>query len=230
VIQLIDVTHFHAAPDGPNILFGNINAIFRRNERVGILAGQGAGKTSLARILTGVEKPNKGVVRHRGRVSWPLGFTGWLHIGLSGDDNAAIVARLMGESPSRVIAFCRSFSYLNENMSRIVGVYSPAAKAQFGFALSMAFHCDYYIADETIGAGDAAFRERSAAMLNQRLSDAGLIFLSRNSSQLEKFCDRFLVLVNSQLVEVDSAQLAEDILKLDQENKAGSLKEMTNGR
>lgn len=230
MIQLIDVTHFHAAPDDPNILFGNISAIFRSKERVGILAGQGAGKTSLARILAGVEKPDKGVVRHRGRISWPLGFSGWLHMDLSGAENAAIVARLMGECPSRVIAFCRSFSYLDENMNRIVGVYSPAAKAQLGFALSMAFQCDYYIADEKIGAGDTAFRERSNAMLNQRLADAGLIFLSRNFSQLEKFCDRFLVLINSQLVEVDSAQLAEDILQLDQESRVRSNQEMTNDR
>lgn len=230
MIRLIDVTHFHDAPSGPNILFGNINVVFREKERVGILAAQGTGKTSLARILARVEKPNKGVVQHRGRISWPLGFTGWMHIGLTGAENVAIVARLMGESPSRVVDFCRSFSSLNENMDRIIGVYSPAAKAQLGFALSMAFQCDQYIADDSVGAGDTAFRERCAVMLNQRLQDAGFIFLSRNSAQLEKFCDRFLVLIHSQLVEVDSAQMAGDLLKRSQENQMSSHQEMTYDR
>lgn len=230
MIQLIDVTHYHDAPTGPNILFGNINALFREKERVGILAAQGTGKTSLARILAGIEKPNKGVVQHRGRISWPLGFTGWMHIGLTGAENVAIVARLMGESPLRVVDFCQSFTHLNENMDRIVGVYSPAAKAQLGFALSMAFHCDYYIADDSVGAGDAVFREQCAEMLNQRLQDAGLIFLSRNSAQLEKFCDRFLVLINSQLVEVDSAQIAGGLLKRSQEKQVSSHQEITYDR
>lgn len=222
MIQLVDITHFHDAPDGPNILLGGVNAVFRRDERVGILAAQGSGKTSLARILSRIERPDKGVVQHHGRVSWPLGFSGWLHIGLSGAENVAIIARLMGESPSRVVAFCRAFSDLNDNMDRVVGVYSSAAKARLGFALSMAIQCDYYIADETIGVGDTTFRERSTAMLEQRLSHAGLVFISRNFSQLEKFCDRFLVLVNSQLVEVNSAKLADDVLKLGAADKTHS--------
>ncbi len=216
MIVLSDITHYHNTPSGPNILFAGLNVRFRPRERVGILAAQGAGKSSLARILSGIETPDKGTMKHGGRISWPIGFAGWLHIDVTGAENVANIARLMGESPLDTIAFCRAFSGLGDDMNRPVGIYSPATRAKLGFALSMAIRRDYYIADETIGVGDGAFRDRSAAMLHRRLEDAGLVFLSRNHIQLEKFCNRFLVLVNSQLIEVDSAKKAGEILKQDQ--------------
>lgn len=216
MILLSDVTYYHNTPGGPNILFARLNVRFHPQERVGILAAQGAGKSSLARILAGIETPDKGTVMQGGRISWPIGFTGWLHIDVSGTENVANIARLMGESPLETIAFCRAFSGLGDDMDRPVGVYSPATRAKLGFALSMAIRHDYYIADESIGVGDGAFRDRCTAMLHQRLEDAGLVFLSRNHTQLGKFCNRFLVLVNSQLVEVDTAKEAGEILKKNQ--------------
>ncbi len=222
MIVLSDVTHYHDTPSGPNILFARLNARFRPLERVGILAPQGAGKSSLARIMAGIEMPDQGTVKHGGRVSWPIGFSGWLHIDVSGTDNVANIARLMGESPLETVAFCRVFSGLGDDMDRPVRVYSPATRAKLGFALSMAIRRDYYIADETIGVGDGAFRDRCSAMLHQRLEDAGLVFLSRNHVQLEKTCTRFLVLVNGQLQEVATATEAGKVLE---QNQAQLIKE-----
>ena len=213
MIQLIDVTRYHEGSGGPNILYAGINAVFPPRSRVGILAGQGTGKSSLARLLAGIEQPNTGVVLRHGRVSWPLGFVGLMHIGLSGAENVAITARMLGESPSRAVAFCRAFTGMGAEINRPVRVYSPGAKAKLGMALSLAFQFDFYIADENIGAGDEAFRDRCTAMLEQRLATAGLIFLSRNPAQAARFCDTLLVLANSQLVEANAPDQAASLLE-----------------
>ncbi|MFQ6549338.1 ATP-binding cassette domain-containing protein [Aestuariibius sp. 2305UL40-4] len=207
MIALRDVTLWPTGAARP-VLY-RANAIFGDRQRIGILAPAASGKTTIARLLCGIERPASGSVLSTGRVSWPLGHAGMLHPELTAADNLHHLARTIGEDPAHYIAFCQSFAALDRPLSARMKSFSPAERARLAYAASLAIRCDTYIADETITVGDAETRAKSEALLRGRLDHAGLIFLSRNARQLDAWCDHILLLTDGMLRPCPSAKVAQ---------------------
>ena len=212
MISLIDVTCHGDAPL-PHPVLGRVSVIFRAGERVGILARPGRGKSTLARLLCGMDRPDAGVLRRQGRVSWPIGSSGFLHPDLTGAMNIAIAARALGADPAETLAFCTRLTGQPDGFARRMGGYAPSVRAALACAFSLSQRCDWYIADETIGFGEGPQRARSDAMLERRLAEAGLIFITRNVTQMGKWCDRHFALHGGRLIEVEDAAMAAAVLE-----------------
>lgn len=190
-------------------------ATFRPGERVGILAAPGSGKSSLARVLSGIEPPDQGTVVTKGRVSWPIGFAGFLHPGLGVRDNLATFARLTGMAPAQVLAFCEDFSAIPGLAQKKMQDLTPTQRAILAYACAVSVPGPaMWIADEVITVGEAHHRKRCDEVLNERLAQGGLIFLSRNTRQLKEYCNRFFVLINRRLVPCEDLRVAQEALDL----------------
>lgn len=200
MIVLDNVSRMQQTNSGEIPLLTNASEFFGRNERVGILAAPGTGKSSVARMLSGIEKPDSGHIYREGKTSWPIGFAGGFHPELTGAQNIAFLSELVGQDPTETIAFCTEFADLGESLGKKNKAFSSVERSLLSFSFSLAVPCDMYIADEVIGVGDPDMRLRCSAILDQRLENAGLIFLSKNPTQLQKHCSRFLLLIESKLV------------------------------
>jgi len=191
------------------------SATFGRGERVGILAYPGTGKTSIARLLAGIDQPDRGVVRAEGRVSWPIGFAGFLHPKLRVRDNLGIFARLMGMTPETVTDFCVEFCSIDGLPDRLMQDITPTQRALLAYACALSVPGPAtWIADEVISVGQARERARCDEVLSDRLKTGSLIFLSRNVGQLKRYCDRFFVLINRRLVACADIETAQEALEL----------------
>ncbi len=191
------------------------NAVFRLGEKVGILAAPGTGKSSIARLLAGIERPDHGTVQHTSSVSGPIGFSGFLHPNLTVGDNLNIFARLTGVTTESVVEFCRDFCGAANFVDKKTQDLSPTQRAMLGYACTMSVSGPtMWIADEVITIGEPRDRARCDEILAERLKQGGLVFLSRNSRQLTAYCDRFLVLINQRLVECDDLGVAQEALDL----------------
>lgn len=193
----------------PIVLDATIN--FGSRERIGILAPAGSGKSTLTRVLAGVDQPDIGDVMHRGRVSWPLGFAGFLHPELSAAQNLTIIARLTGQDSTRLVAFCTQFCEFAGGLDRRTGDLSPTERAILAYSCNMAVPAIHLIADETITVGDGVMQMKCEAMLEQRLRTGGLILVSKNSRQIGRYCNRYFVLIHARLTpcsDLDVAQMA----------------------
>lgn len=193
----------------------NANVTFGMGERVGILAAPGSGKSSLARLFAGIDAPDNGTI-HRGcRVSWPIGFAGFLHPNLSVGENLVTLARLTGLSADAVTGFCQEFCGDPDLPRRRMQDLSPTKRALLGYACSVSVPGPaMWIADEVITIGEPSDRARCDEILAERLKQGGLVFLSRNARQLQAYCDRFLVLINQRLVECADLGVAQEALKM----------------
>jgi capsular polysaccharide transport system ATP-binding protein len=98
IIELNRVTKAYRSTSGRKILLDNVSAEFPAGHNFGILGANGAGKSTLIRLLAGSELPDRGTIRRRVRVSFPLGFGGTVHGALSGRENIAFIARVYGAS------------------------------------------------------------------------------------------------------------------------------------
>jgi capsular polysaccharide transport system ATP-binding protein len=140
-------------------------------------------------------------------MSWPLGFSGAFSANLSGIANARFVARIYNRDPDYVAQFTREFSGLGEYMDWPLQVCSTGMRARFAFALSMAIDFETILIDEILGVGDADFRAKCAAALDERRSRADIILVSHNLKDIIRLCDRVVILGGRQPI------VSDDVLK-----------------
>ena len=167
---------------------------------LGILANNGAGKTTIINMLAGLEKPDEGRVIRTSRISFPLGFMGGVVNKHTATENSRYIARLYGLDPDYVESFCRWLCGLEEYFEMPIGTYSSGMRARFTFALMLALEFDIYLIDEGMPSStDVEFNKKAGAVLRQRLANATVVIVSHQASTLEKFCRSAAVLRNGQL-------------------------------
>lgn len=165
---------------------------------VGLVGANGVGKSTLLRIIGGVDQPNKGRVERHCRVSWPMGFGGGLQGSLTGRQNAKFVCRIHGHDddiPDR-IAYIQDFAEIGEAFDEPVKTYSSGMRSRLQFALSLAFDFDVYISDEVTATGDAAFKKKAADAFKNLADHASVIMVSHGEGTLKQFCSAGILIQN----------------------------------
>jgi lipopolysaccharide transport system ATP-binding protein len=163
-------------------------------ETLGIIGRNGAGKSSLLRLLAGISNPTSGQISSKSSfislLSLNLGFVA----NLSGRQNIRISGMLYGLGRNRIeelIPAIVDYSELGEAIDHAVSTYSAGMKARLGFATATVIEPDLLLIDEILGVGDLAFRKKSSATMRNRLkSDKTAIFVSHSMHEVRALCDR----------------------------------------
>lgn len=176
---------------------------------LGILAGNGTGKTTVINMMAGLEKPDDGVVKRSCRVSFPLGFMGGVNAKQSAHENARYIARLYSLDPDYVESFCRWLCGLGEYFTMPLATYSSGMKSRFTFALMLAIEFDIYLIDEGMpSTSDVEFNRKAGALLRERMKNATVVIVSHSAQTLERFARQAAVLRNGQLYMFDTLEEA----------------------
>lgn len=169
-------------------------------ESVGILAPNGTGKTTVIKMMAGLEKPDEGEIRRGCRISFPLGFMGGVVSKHSAHENCRYIARLYGLDPDYVEAYCRWLCGLGEYFDQPLGTYSSGMRSRFTFSLMLALDFDMYLIDEGMpNSTDVEFNKKAASILAERLRSTTIVIVSHQPAILEKFARKAGVLLNGQL-------------------------------
>lgn len=199
IVSLAGVTKVFDRPGGAVTVAENVTLALPPGVPVALLGRNGAGKSTLLRLIAGTLRPDTGEVRRFGRVSWPVGFAGSFHPDLTGRQNLRFAARLYGADARVVIDTVEDFAELGRGLDTPLRAYSSGMRARLAFGLSMALPFDLYLIDEVTAVGDAAFRERSEAVLRDRLRSAGAVVVSHALKQVASLCDAGMVLDRGQI-------------------------------
>ena len=179
---------------------------------LGILARNGAGKTTIVNMMAGLEKPDEGKVVRTSRISFPLGFMGGVISKHTATENSRYIARLYGLDPDYVESFCRWLSGIEEYFDMPVGTYSSGMRARFSFSLMLALEFEIYLIDEGMPSStDVEFNRKAGQILRQRLANATVVVVSHQPSTLEKFCQSAAVLRNGQLYMFETLEEAKQL-------------------
>jgi len=192
MIRMENVTKFYASPKGRKYVLRDVSLEFPSMCNIGILGRNGMGKSTLLRLLGGIDYPNRGHIHIDGSISWPMGLQGGVQGSLSGRDNARFVCRIFGDNEQEVerkIDFILEFSELGDYFDMPVKTYSNGMRARLSFATSMAFDFDIYLMDEITAVGDQRFKEKSRAALQEKKDKAKIIKVSHNMQELIRDCD-----------------------------------------
>ena len=163
-------------------------------ESVGLIGHNGAGKTTALKLLAGITRPTRGLVRRRGRVASLINLGAGFHPELTGRENILLNGVILGLTRREVrarfddiVAFAELGPYLETPVKR----YSSGMYARLGFAVAVHVDPDVLLVDEVLSVGDVAFQDRSIRkMLAFRDSGRGILFVSHNLSAVEMMCQR----------------------------------------
>ena len=186
----------------------DVNLVVKRGERLGIVGSNGAGKSSLLKVVSGVLRPTVGRRETRGTVAPILELGTGFDFELTGLENIYLNALLLGRTRREVdreLEAIVEFTGLGDFIRSPIRNYSSGMIARLGFSIATAWVPDLLILDEVLAVGDSTFVQRCLSRLEEfRLADCAVILVSHNLSAIEEQCDRVLWMGNGR-VQMDGA-------------------------
>ena len=206
MIEFRNLTKVFRLAGRSKMIADNINITFPTGASVGLLGRNGAGKSSLLKMIAGTLDPTSGEIRSNDTISWPVGFAGSFHGDLTGAQNARFLARIYGVDTDELVAFVEDFSGLGMHFYLPFRTYSSGMRSRLAFGISMAINFDTYLVDEITAVGDQAFRTKSSRVFRDRLQTSGAVMVTHTMAQVRELCTAVAVLENGQLTYFDDLE------------------------
>jgi lipopolysaccharide transport system ATP-binding protein len=173
-------------------------------ESVGVVGRNGAGKSTVLKILSRITEPTAGRIGVRGRVASLLEVGTGFHPELTGRENVYLNGSLLGmrrREIDRKFDAIVDFAEIEQFLDTPVKRYSSGMYVRLAFAVAAHVEPDILIVDEVLAVGDAAFQQKCLGKMEE--VGAGrrtVLFVSHNMAAVTRLCPRAILLRGGQLV------------------------------
>jgi ABC-type polysaccharide/polyol phosphate transport system ATPase subunit len=176
----------------------NVSLTIRHGDQLGILGHNGAGKSTMLRVLAGIYQPSQGSISIDGRVSSLFNVSPGLDADDTGYENIVTCGLLLGMSRDEIerkLPEIEAFTELSDYLSLPVRTYSTGMLVRLGFAMATAIDPEILLLDEGLGAGDARFAARAAERVHALIGRSSIMVLASHSNKLiRQMCHRVILL------------------------------------
>jgi ABC-type polysaccharide/polyol phosphate transport system ATPase subunit len=177
-------------------------------EVLGIIGANGAGKTTILKILAGVTKPTRGTVALTGNVSALIELGAGFHPELTGRENIYLNSAILGlkrHQIRRILDDIVAFAELEDFIDTPVKRYSSGMYARLGFSVAVHVDPDILLVDEVLSVGDVGFQQKSLRrMLDFKMQAKAMVFVSHNLVAVQSVCNRVLYLEKGKIRSIGS--------------------------
>jgi ABC-type polysaccharide/polyol phosphate transport system ATPase subunit len=165
---------------------------------LGLIGHNGSGKTTMLKVIAGILRPTKGVVRERGRIAGLLELGAGFHPELTGRENVYLNASFLGlarAETDRVYDEIVAFAELEEFMDTAVKFYSSGMLVRLGFAVAVHVEPEIILIDEVLAVGDEAFQARCIDKVRSfQREGRTIVFVTHALDQVRSLCDNAVML------------------------------------
>jgi len=167
-----------------------------RGSTFAVIGENGSGKSTLLKLVAGITRPTRGSLSVAGRVSALIELGAGFHPEISGRENVAINAMMLGltrrELKERYDAIVE-FAELQDFIDAPVKTYSSGMYMRLGFAVAIHADPDVLLIDEVLAVGDEAFTRKCLDKIAEfRRRGKTILFVTHSLGQVEKMCDDVL--------------------------------------
>ena len=182
----------------------DIDLELAQGQRLGIIGRNGAGKSTILKLITQNVAPTEGTVTVEGQVQALLDTGGGLHPEFTGDENIEASLTFLGLGHGEIRAArddIAEFTELGRFLEQPFKTYSTGMQARLAFGIATTIQPEILVVDEILGAGDAYFFSKSITRM-QRLIESGasVLLVSHALDQIIRFCDEAIWLERGQIV------------------------------
>ena len=181
-----------------------------QGDRVAIVGRNGAGKSTMLKILSRITEPTKGRIRIKGRVASLLEVGTGFHPELTGRENIFLNGSILGLSRTDIrarfddiVAFADIGRFLDTPVKR----YSSGMYVRLAFAVAAHVEPDVLLVDEVLAVGDAAFQKKCLDRMGQATQEGRtVLFVSHNMPAVTQLCDKGVWIDGGKVRQVGSSE------------------------
>lgn len=182
-----------------------IDLIVYKGEALGIIGGNGAGKSTMLKLLSRVTAPSAGEIDIYGRIASMLevgtGFNGEM----TGRENIYMNGAILGMTKAEIDAKMGNiveFSEVGDFIDTPVKRYSSGMYVKLAFSVAAHLDSEIMIMDEVLAVGDMAFQKKCLDKMRDAANKQGrtVLYVSHNMNTIRQFCDRCIVLDKGKIV------------------------------
>ncbi len=177
----------------------------KQGEAVAFLGRNGAGKSTILKMITEVSFPTSGEIYVDGRVGALLELSAGFDPEFTGRENIYLKGHLLGLKDWEIKQLepgIVEFAALGDYIDQPVRTYSSGMKARLGFSINVNIRPDILIVDEALSVGDEEFRKKCTAKMNELLANQNitLMFVTHSIAVAKSFCKRGIVMNNGKIL------------------------------
>ena len=177
----------------------------KKGERLGIIGGNGAGKSTTLKILSRVTAPTEGTVYINGRISSMLEVGTGFHPELTGRENIYLNGAILGmskEEVDRKMEDIIEFSECRQFIDTPVKRYSSGMYVKLAFSVAAHLDSEIMIMDEVLAVGDMKFQQKCLNKMKEVSENEGrtVLYVSHNMNTIRQLCDRCIVLEKGKII------------------------------
>lgn len=182
-----------------NKAVNDVSFKIKRGECVALFGKNGAGKSTILKLITGVTYQTEGTIEVNGRVSALLELTSGFDPEFSGRENIYLKGQILGIKDKEIKELEQDiidFAEIGEYIDQPVRTYSSGMKARLGFSINANIRPEILIIDEALSVGDEAFKRKCVKKVNEITSkeDVTLLFVTHATMTAKDFCTRGIVM------------------------------------
>jgi lipopolysaccharide transport system ATP-binding protein len=175
-----------------------------QGELVGLIGRNGAGKSTILKILARITRPTSGSAEIRGRVGSLLEVGTGFHPQLTGRENVYLAGAILGMHRSEIRARFDEiveFAEIGEFLDTPTKRYSSGMQVRLAFAVAAHLEPEVLIVDEVLAVGDLAFQKKCLGKMGEVTGEGRtVLFVSHNMSSIQSLCHRGILFEHGSIV------------------------------
>lgn len=176
-----------------------------QGEAVGIIGGNGAGKSTMLKLLSRVTGPTEGTIDIYGRVASMLEVGTGFNAEMTGRENVYMNGAILGMTKAEIDAKMEDiieFSEVRDFIDTPVKRYSSGMFVKLAFSVASHLDAEIMIMDEVLAVGDVAFQKKCLDKMRQAAKVDGrtVLYVSHNMNTIRQLCDRCIVLDKGKVI------------------------------
>ena len=181
----------------------DISFSVKKGEVVGIIGGNGEGKSTLLKIISGILTPTSGSISVHGKIAPMLELGAGFDVDLTARENVFLNGAILGYSEKYLKERYQDivdFSELHDFMDVAIRNFSSGMTMRLAFSIATLIEPDILIVDEILAVGDTHFQNKSFARMKDMMSGGTtVIMVSHSAAQIKSLCSRVIWLKNHRL-------------------------------
>lgn len=196
---------FKKTPYKPKKAVDNVSFKINKGEAVALFGKNGAGKSTILKMITEVTYPTSGKITINGRVSALLELTSGFDPEFTGRENIYLKGQILGLTNDEIKKLEKTivdFAELEEYIDQPVRTYSSGMKARLGFSINVNIEPEILIVDEALSVGDEEFRRKCIKKINELIEkdNVTLLYVTHATKTAKDFCKRGMVMQTGNLI------------------------------
>ena len=188
----------------------HVSFTVKKGETLGLIGRNGAGKSTMLKVISGILKPTEGRVTCHGNVVPMLELGSGFDMDLTGKENIFLNGAILGYSEEFLKAKYDeivAFSELGQFIGAPIRNYSSGMLARLAFSIATVVQPEILIVDEILAVGDAQFQEKSKRRMMELMGGGTtVLFVSHSIEQIREMCKRVVWLEQGRMKAMGTAE------------------------